>query len=178
MAPKYIDLGDVHIIDYTAGVGFLIETRPQGKAPRFEVHPHPGHTNQSHEPRLSGWLGETNNVSSFARGVVRCVGRSDNDRVSVEPLDGDSLRAALATLCYPELDPGNEPEPEAGTKPEPEHFVKLRPFPSERGPAAFTPTETETGPFTDRAEAERTLRGAMTTGRFASGTIVTREATS
>lgn len=57
-----------------------------------------------------------------------------------------------------------------------EHFVKLQPFPAETGPR--TPAPTETGPFTARTEAERTLRGAMATGRFASGTIVAREKTS
>lgn len=56
-----------------------------------------------------------------------------------------------------------------------EHFVKLTPFTGNGwGPNPCAPT-TETGPFQSRAEAERTLRGAMTTGRFASGAIVTRE---
>lgn len=57
-----------------------------------------------------------------------------------------------------------------------EHVVQLTPF--ERPKAALgnaALASTDVGPFTSRAEAERTLRGAMTTGRFASGTIVTRE---
>lgn len=49
-----------------------------------------------------------------------------------------------------------------------EYAVVLHPFGN-----AGTPSKT--GPFTSRDEAERTLRGAMTTGRFASGTIITQD---
>lgn len=49
-----------------------------------------------------------------------------------------------------------------------EYVVELRPF---HGSNAIV----EVGPFIDRAEAERTLRGSMATGRFVGGTIVTKE---
>lgn len=57
-----------------------------------------------------------------------------------------------------------------------EHVVKLTPFPSPSAKLDLDcARQTDVGPFQSRAEAERTLRGAMTTGRFASGAIVTRE---
>lgn len=71
---------------------------------------------------------------------------------------GSPIHKALIALCEEES--------------RKEHVLVLRVF----GSNGSTPErETETGPFTSHAEAERTLRGAMTTGRFVSGTIVTRE---
>jgi hypothetical protein len=99
--PKYIDL-DQCGVDPGHGVGFLLEAIREGVS-HFSVADRPGYTNQSHKPLLDGWLGETNNVSRFARGLVRCTGRSPNDRVAIEPLTGDDVAAALDSLCYPEL---------------------------------------------------------------------------
>lgn len=88
------------------------------------------------------------------------------DHAHVGSPPGDCLRCALKpfeTLAPEALDEAPEPTTE--------HTLVLRTF----GNGSTPEREHETGPFTSHAEAERTLRGAMTTGRFVSGTIVTRE---
>ena len=79
----------------------------------------------------------------------------------VGPLEPNSpIHKALIALCEEES--------------RKEHFVELRLF-GNNGGGVENGRQTESGPFSSRAEAERTLRGALTTGRFVSGTIVTRE---
>ena len=48
------------------------------------------------------------------------------------------------------------------------YYVRLQPFLSDGSPSY---NKTTSGPFSSSEEAERTLRGSMATGRFASGTI-------
>ena len=86
-------------------LGFLNEICVQGRADRWVIRTHPGRTNQSLELRLHGWLGETNNISLYARGVGRVVRVTrDGGRVLVERLGGADLAAALDALGYPGLD--------------------------------------------------------------------------
>lgn len=84
-------------------VGFLINHSPEGKASRFFIRDTPAHTNQSHEPRLYGWCGSYNNMSTSACGVVRVERVAKNARAFVRELEGDELAAALEELGYPEL---------------------------------------------------------------------------
>lgn len=86
-------------------VGFLTRTSPQGKADIWRLCDRPLRTNQSHEPRLTGWCGETNNVNRNAEGMARVVRIARNGRALVMPLEGAELTAALEELGYPELDP-------------------------------------------------------------------------
>lgn len=65
----------------------------------------PGRTNRSGEARLAGWLGETNNISRYARGlaeVVRVSGDS-GERALVKRLRGRRAVDALTARGYPQL---------------------------------------------------------------------------
>lgn len=104
MAPKYIDLEhcDVEINE----VGFLVESVREGVS-TWSLRTRPVAKNQSGERIVSGWAGETDNVSRYARGLARALVRSPNDRVQIEPVDPYTPEghAALETLCFPELAP-------------------------------------------------------------------------
>lgn len=78
---------------------------PQWREPRYSVCARPGRTNQSGEPRLTGWLGTTDNVARYARGLVRVGARTPNDRCRVERLPDAEVPAALEALGFPELTP-------------------------------------------------------------------------
>lgn len=92
-------------IDAAVGtVGFLSRSPRQGCEPRLMLDEHPRRTNMSHEPRLRGWCGETNNVSVHAMGMARVARIAKNGRVLVVAIDGAEQTAALDALGYPELD--------------------------------------------------------------------------
>lgn len=90
-------------------VGFLVETIDvmRGTA-RHELRSLPAHTNQSHEPRLTGWCGTYNDVATYGRGMARVARLAGNGRALVEVLTGNELRAALERLGYPELAEGEQ----------------------------------------------------------------------
>lgn len=91
--------------DYAAGeVGFLVETsNPFEGSVSYALCDVPAHTNQSREPRLHGWCGSWNNVSTYGRGMARVEKIARNGRAFVRLLEGDELVAALDVLGYPEL---------------------------------------------------------------------------
>jgi hypothetical protein len=84
-------------------VGFLIGTTRNGGYERLSLSDRPAHTNQSREPRLSGWCGSYNDVSTNARGLWRVVEIKANGRAKIEEITGDDLAAALDELGWPEL---------------------------------------------------------------------------
>jgi hypothetical protein len=84
-------------------VGFLIERRRDGGGPSHHISGSPAHTNQSHEPRLFGWCGTTNNVATYALGLVRVTGHSAGGRLRVRRLANAEQAAALESLGWPEL---------------------------------------------------------------------------
>jgi len=88
-------------------VAFVLEVSPQQKADYYVARSSPGRTNRSNEPRLTGWLGETNNVSTHALGVWEVVRQAaaNGDRIEVRKLVGSELLQALEELGYPELAP-------------------------------------------------------------------------
>jgi hypothetical protein len=88
-------------------VGFLIlRSNNNDRSERYVLSDWPAQTNVSREPRLTGWCGETNNVSTHAEGLVRVERMARNGRAYVVQLAGADLRAALEELGYPELAPG------------------------------------------------------------------------
>lgn len=102
MGCKWIDEQASDDID----VGFLIERSNSNRGiASYELREHPAHTNQSHEPRLHGWCGSYNDVSTSACGVWKVSGVSHNARLKLVELKGDALLAALDELGYPELMP-------------------------------------------------------------------------
>lgn len=92
-------------------VAFVLEVSPQQKADYYVARRSPGRTNRSNAQRLTGWLGETNNVSTHSLGVWEVVRQaaSNGDRIEVRRLDGSELEQALEELGYPELAPESQP---------------------------------------------------------------------
>ena len=92
--------------DYAVGqVGFLIEHSNAHGGETWRLADLPAHTNQSHEPRLSGWCGSYNDTSTYGRGLWRVVKILPNGRVKIEEVVGEDLVSALEELGYPELVP-------------------------------------------------------------------------
>jgi len=84
--------------------GFLIEnSNPYDGWNRYELRDTPAFTNRSHEPRLHGWCGSYNNVSTYGHGFWVVTKVAKNGRALIKELDGDELAAALEELGYPEL---------------------------------------------------------------------------
>ena len=85
-------------------IGFLVEKRQILKGwERQELRDVPAHTNVSNQPRLHGWCGTYNDLSTHARGMVRVERVVSNGRAYVRELEGAELAAALDGLGYPEL---------------------------------------------------------------------------
>ncbi|MBK6287187.1 MAG: hypothetical protein IPF49_06015 [Gammaproteobacteria bacterium] len=86
-------------------VGFLVEHHNTLAGwRRHDVRDLPARTNQSLEPRLHGWCGSYNDISTHARGMVRVERMAENSRAFVRELEGDELAAALEDLGYPGLE--------------------------------------------------------------------------
>ena len=84
--------------------GFLIETsNPITGMDNYRLSDLPAHTNQSNQPRLTGWCGTYNDVSTDAVGVWRVESAAKNGRLKIQRLEGDDLHAALDELGYPDL---------------------------------------------------------------------------
>jgi hypothetical protein len=88
-------------------IGFLVETHNvDHDATSYGLYQRPCHTNQSHEPRLTGWCGATNNTSRHATGLARVVKVALNGRVQIVPVTGAEGAAWLSDVAgYPELVP-------------------------------------------------------------------------
>ncbi len=110
MGTQWIDSDDVYELEI-GREGFLVSVKPQGRAERFDLRDRPAHTNRSHEPRLVGWCGETNNVSVHAEGLAEIVRIAKNGRVLIRTIDApERITAALEELGWPELDPTGNAE--------------------------------------------------------------------
>ena len=103
--PTWIDCDDYETKIGTTG--YLVETvNNNARATTWAIRERPLHTNQSNQPRLYGWCGETDNKSRFARGVVRVAALNKaGDRCRVSRLVGAELAAWLERDGYPELVP-------------------------------------------------------------------------
>lgn len=85
--------------------GYLVERVANGRT-TFALHERPLRTNQSLQPRIDGWCGETDNVSRFARGAWRVVRMNKaGDRAQIVRLEGADLAEFLERDGYPELIP-------------------------------------------------------------------------
>ena len=86
--------------------GFILHLSHIDRADRYIVRDTPARTNRSFEDRLYGWCGSSEDLSTYACGIVRVVRVARNGRVLVTPLTGVARSTALAELGYPDLDPG------------------------------------------------------------------------
>ena len=85
-------------------IGFLIEfSNPRKNSERWELRDTPACENMSGAPRLDGWCGSTNDLSTNAHGMGKVVRVAKNGRCLIQPLDGDALDGALEELGYPDL---------------------------------------------------------------------------
>lgn len=96
---------DADAYETTVGAtGYLVETLNTNTGrTTWALRDRPLRTNQSLQPRLHGWCGETDNRSRYARGMVRVVRVTLRDRALVTKLDGAELAAALEADGYPDL---------------------------------------------------------------------------
>ena len=85
--------------------GFLIEHENQiVGSDHYSLSPTPAHTNQSRMPRLRGWCGSYNDLSTYACGAWRIVQQAKNGRMKIRRLTGEDLQAFLEQSGYPDLD--------------------------------------------------------------------------
>lgn len=92
-------------------VGFLVRVQNQnerGMPERWSLRDRPPYTNGSHEPRLTGWCGTTDNRAVYGHGMAKVVRVARNGRALVVSLEGAELSAALEELGFPGLDPASE----------------------------------------------------------------------
>ena len=85
-------------------IGFLIRSNDEnhGNACRYRLSDHAARTNRSHEPKLEGWCGTTNNICVTACGMARVSRIAKNGRVCLVSVENpDEVAAALEELGYP-----------------------------------------------------------------------------
>lgn len=88
------------------GMGFVVEvSNPYRGTSTVRLESEPPRTNQSHEPVLNGWCGETNNVSRYGCGAAKIVKLNKaGTRALVRQLTCTELAIFLASSGYPDLD--------------------------------------------------------------------------
>lgn len=101
MAEKWIDEQE----GYDEGnEGFLIRfSNENAGSERFTLRDTPAHTNQSNKPRLHGWCGSYNNVSTSAEGAWVVIRKAKNGRTLIRELDEGELQLFLEAMGYPDL---------------------------------------------------------------------------
>lgn len=85
-------------------IGFLIcVSNHNTGAEHYRLDGRPAHTNCSHEPRLSGWCGTTDNRHVEACGLARVTRRTQNQRCCLARVEPTA--EVLEGLGYPDLMP-------------------------------------------------------------------------
>jgi len=88
-------------------VGFLVQRSEPYKPyinPTHKLYDRPACTNMSHQPKLNGWCGSTDNVSINALGVAQVVQVFANGRARVRTLHGAEAVEALGKLGWSDMD--------------------------------------------------------------------------
>lgn len=99
---KWIDISD-NETTAIGTIGYLVGTTSAGRE-TFSLRERPLRTNQSNEPRLYGWCGETNNKSRAAYGVWKIVRvNKAGDRAQIVMLHAAELTAWLEADGHPGL---------------------------------------------------------------------------
>lgn len=101
MTHLWINGDDYHMVE--GNIGFLVFVVPQTGEDHYVLREHPALANQSREPRLTGWLGTTDNVARYGQGLARITEISLGGRFRVERLNAEDTDAALKELGHPEL---------------------------------------------------------------------------
>lgn len=69
----------------------------------FTLRLQPARTNQSQKPKLRGWCGSHNNVSTSGEGAWKIIRIARSGRMLLTELEDDELREFLEEMGYPEL---------------------------------------------------------------------------
>ena len=118
MAGGWIDVSSVSRLGEVGAFYFIVRTVLAGRE-RLVVRDTPAFTNRSLEPKLHGWCGETNNMATFAEGVVRVTQvAAGGERVRVRRLRGADEAAALRAMGYGDTLGVEEPDPQASPEDE------------------------------------------------------------
>lgn len=104
MAKKWID----EQTEFSVGdKAFLIEfSNSNTGADNYVLRNTPAYTNVSREPRLRGWCGSYNNVSTTGGGAWQVVRIAKSGRMLLQELEGQDLSEFLEEMGYPELAEG------------------------------------------------------------------------
>jgi hypothetical protein len=129
------------------GIGFLVETHREldGGARTYSLRQHPPRGNQSGAPRLEGWCGSWNNVSTYGRGLARVARRAHNGRLCLARVP--ATPGLLDELGYPELAELDAVEPESKLR---DRWAAML---ADMGISLVGATGPLTGPALDRAYA-------------------------
>lgn len=101
MTKKWIDEQE----GYNVGdAGFLVRNSHETDGwDRYHLRDMPAHTNVSRVPRLVGWCGSYNNISTSACGVWKVVRVAKNGRMLITETDADETATFLEEMGYPDL---------------------------------------------------------------------------
>lgn len=108
MTSVWIDFSR-HDFNASTNTGYFVKAIDSNNRGResYSLRERPLRTSQSNEPKLTGWCGDTNNVSRHACGAWQIVqtNRAGN-RARIVKLDGEALVVFLRGDGHPELVPG------------------------------------------------------------------------
>lgn len=104
--PTWISLYSCDALHREGSIGYLVGASEGGAEEHFVLLVNPPRTNMSREPRLRGWLGETNNRSRTAYGL-RKVTKFDpaRNRFKLARVTAEEERAFLERDGWAELIP-------------------------------------------------------------------------
>lgn len=101
MTQKWIDEQD-----FDGDKGFLVEFyNSNAECWRYALRNTPAYTNRSNEPRLNGWCGSYNNLSTTGCGAWKVLRVAKSGRMLIEEMEGEELNEFLEEMGYPELIP-------------------------------------------------------------------------
>lgn len=101
MTPKWIDEQE----GYNVGdCGFLVSNAHETEGwERFYLRDNPARTNVSRVPRLIGWCGTYNNISTSGCGVWKVVRIAKNGRMLISQPTDEEVAVFLEEMGYPDL---------------------------------------------------------------------------
>lgn len=84
--------------------GFLISNSHETEGwERYHLRDTPAHTNVSRVPRLIGWCGSYNNISTSGCGVWKVTRIAKNGRMLIQEATAEEVEAFLNEMGYPDL---------------------------------------------------------------------------
>ena len=101
MATKWIDEQEGYIV---GECGFLINHSHETEGwESYQLRSVPARTNVSRVPRLIGWCGSYNNISTSGCGVWKVTRVAKNGRMLIQEATAEEVEAFLEEMGYPGL---------------------------------------------------------------------------